>query len=149
MSQYGTLTTEGDAEADEDDSMLHAPHNPTASGRALTLARRTWADDKDADSDKRRLVAGSNTSDVDGDGGSRDCLAGGVVAACALKRVHLAVLGFLMELVCYADRTNISLAILPMAEEQNYDAGTTGFILSSFFIGCACCSTLAYLYYYS
>eukprot|EP01046_Picozoa_sp_COSAG06_P049647 COSAG06_NODE_7688_length_2412_cov_5.095115_2_plen_93_part_00 len=53
------------------------------------------------------------------------------------QRLVLGLLGFLMEVVCYADRTNISLAILPMAEEQNYDAGTTGFILSSFFIGCA------------
>jgi hypothetical protein len=60
------------------------------------------------------------------------------------QRLVLGLLGFLMEVVCYADRTNISLAILPMAEEQNYDAGTTGFILSSFFIGCAC-STLAQL----
>ena len=142
MSQYGTLTTEGDAEADEDDSMLHAPHNPTASGRALTLARHTWADDKDADSDKRRLVAGSNTSDVDGDGGSRDCLAGGVVAACALKRVHLAVLGFLMELVCYADRTNISLAIVEMENDLGWDNSIDGQVLAAFFVGYACTQVL-------
>ena len=54
------------------------------------------------------------------------------------QRLVLGVLGFHMELVCYADRTNIALAILPMAEEQGYDESTTGFILSSFFIGCGC-----------
>ncbi len=41
-----------------------------------------------------------------------------------------------VQMVCYADRTNISLAILPMAEERGYKESTTGFILSSFFIGC-------------
>lgn len=41
-----------------------------------------------------------------------------------------------VQMVCYGDRTNISLAILPMAEERGYTESTTGFILSSFFIGC-------------
>ena len=53
------------------------------------------------------------------------------------QRLVLGALGFMMEVVCYADRTNISLAILPMAEERGYNESTTGFILSSFFIGCA------------
>ena len=53
------------------------------------------------------------------------------------QRLVLGALGFMMEVVCYADRTNISLAIMPMAEERGYNESTTGFILSSFFIGCA------------
>ena len=67
----------------------------------------------------------------------------GVAAAADLEdgrrgrqRLVLGLLGFMMEVVCYADRTNISLAILPMAEERGYSESTTGFILSSFFIGC-------------
>jgi hypothetical protein len=33
----------------------------------------------------------------------------------------IGVLGFLMEVVCYADRTNISLGILKMSEQYGYD----------------------------
>ena len=53
------------------------------------------------------------------------------------QRLVLGLLGFTMEVICYADRTNISLAIIPMAEEQGYSEATSGFILSSFFIGYA------------
>eukprot|EP01045_Picozoa_sp_COSAG04_P018940 COSAG04_NODE_1793_length_5565_cov_52.214782_9_plen_306_part_00 len=40
------------------------------------------------------------------------------------QRVLMGVLGFFMEVICYADRTNISLAILPMAAEHGYNAAT-------------------------
>ena len=48
----------------------------------------------------------------------------------------VAVLGFSMEVVCYADRTNLSLALVPMSTEFGYSEQTTGLILSSFFVGC-------------
>ncbi len=37
--------------------------------------------------------------------------------------------------ICYIDRVNISVAIIPMAEEFGWDQGTRGLILSSFFVG--------------
>jgi ACS family sodium-dependent inorganic phosphate cotransporter len=37
--------------------------------------------------------------------------------------------------VCYVDRVNISIAIIPLARDRGYDAATTGLILSSFFWG--------------
>lgn len=51
------------------------------------------------------------------------------------RRVILAVLGHLMWAVCYADRTNISLAIVPMAEEKGWSSDLQGRVLSSFFFG--------------
>ena len=37
--------------------------------------------------------------------------------------------------ICYIDRVNISVAIIPMAEEFGWDQSTRGLILSSFFLG--------------
>ncbi|MDP6377588.1 MAG: ACS family MFS transporter [Pseudomonadales bacterium] len=37
--------------------------------------------------------------------------------------------------ICYIDRVNISIAIIPMAEEFGWDRGTQGLVLSSFFVG--------------
>ena len=51
------------------------------------------------------------------------------------RRVVLAILGHLMWAVCYADRTNISLAIVPMAAEKGWSSAEQGRILSSFFVG--------------
>ena len=41
----------------------------------------------------------------------------------------------LATFICYIDRVNISVAIIPMAEEFGWDQGTRGLILSSFFVG--------------
>eukprot|EP01051_Picozoa_sp_SAG22_P015555 SAG22_NODE_2049_length_3084_cov_3.086767_1_plen_273_part_00 len=49
----------------------------------------------------------------------------------------IAALGFGMEVVCYADRTNLSLALVPMSTELGYSEETTGVVLSSFFVGYA------------
>ena len=54
------------------------------------------------------------------------------------KRHALLVLCFFNALISYADRTNISIAILPMTAEFGWKAGTKGFILSSFFYGYLC-----------
>ena len=51
------------------------------------------------------------------------------------RRVVLAVLGHLMWAICYADRTNISLAIVPMAKEKGWSSDLQGRVLSSFFFG--------------
>lgn len=51
------------------------------------------------------------------------------------SRYTLVAMCFAAVFVCYIDRVNISVAILPMAEEFGWDATTQGAILSSFFIG--------------
>jgi MFS family permease len=51
-------------------------------------------------------------------------------------RRHLVVfLSFLSVFVCYIDRVNISVAIIPMAEDLGWSLGTQGTVLSSFFVG--------------
>lgn len=42
---------------------------------------------------------------------------------------------FAATFVCYIDRVNISVAIIPMARELGWDVATQGAILSSFYIG--------------
>ncbi len=42
---------------------------------------------------------------------------------------------FAATFVCYIDRVNISVAIIPMAEEYNWDVSTQGLILSFFYVG--------------
>jgi len=53
------------------------------------------------------------------------------------KRGVLLLLGFSMEAVCYADRTNISLAIMPISEQYGYSDSVKGIVLASFFVGYA------------
>ena len=46
-------------------------------------------------------------------------------------RRHLVVfLAFLSVFVCYIDRVNISVAIIPMAEDLGWGLGTQGTVLS-------------------
>lgn len=51
------------------------------------------------------------------------------------RRYVVVVLSFFSVFVCYIDRVNISIAIIPMAEEMNWNMQTQGTVLSSFFIG--------------
>jgi ACS family sodium-dependent inorganic phosphate cotransporter len=51
------------------------------------------------------------------------------------RRYTVVVLFSLATVLCYLDRTNISVAIIPLAREKGYDAATQGLILSSFFWG--------------
>lgn len=51
------------------------------------------------------------------------------------KRFVLVAMCFLATTLCYVDRVNISVAVIPMAEEFGWSATTKGYVLSSFFIG--------------
>lgn len=51
------------------------------------------------------------------------------------KRYTLVALCFAAIFICYIDRVNISVAIIPMAEEYGWSGTTKGLVLSSFFIG--------------
>ena len=51
------------------------------------------------------------------------------------RRYNLVGLCFLSTFICYIDRVNISVAIIPMAEEFGWDQTTRGIVLSSFFYG--------------
>ncbi len=51
------------------------------------------------------------------------------------RRTVVVLLSFLSVFVCYMDRVNISVAIIPMAEELGWTPQTQGTVLSSFFIG--------------
>jgi ACS family sodium-dependent inorganic phosphate cotransporter len=44
-------------------------------------------------------------------------------------------MAFLSVFVCYIDRVNISMAIIPMAEDLGWDLQTQGLVLSAFFVG--------------
>lgn len=51
------------------------------------------------------------------------------------KRYSLIFLSFLGVFICYIDRVNISVAIIPMAKDLGWDFKTQGMVLSSFFVG--------------
>jgi ACS family tartrate transporter-like MFS transporter len=45
---------------------------------------------------------------------------------------------FLLYILCYLDRTNVSIAALQMNKELNFDSATFGFGAGIFFLGYAC-----------
>ncbi len=51
------------------------------------------------------------------------------------SRYTVIAMCFAATFVCYIDRVNISVAIIPMSEELGWDVRTQGAILSSFYIG--------------
>ena len=51
------------------------------------------------------------------------------------ERYSMVFLCFCAVFVCYIDRVNISIAIIPMAQEYGWDAGVQGIILSCFYFG--------------
>jgi MFS family permease len=51
------------------------------------------------------------------------------------RRTVVVLLAFLSVFVCYMDRVNISVAIIPMGEELGWSPQTQGTVLSSFFAG--------------
>ena len=50
-------------------------------------------------------------------------------------RYSIIVMCFAATFVCYIDRVNISVAIIPMAEDSGWNLETQGDILFSFYIG--------------
>lgn len=51
------------------------------------------------------------------------------------RRYTVVVLAFFAVFICYMDRVNISVAIIPMAKDLGWDPATQGVVLSSFFVG--------------
>ncbi len=51
------------------------------------------------------------------------------------RRHNVVFLSFLAVFVCYIDRVNISVAIIPMAADLGWSMDTQGLVLSSFFVG--------------
>ncbi len=51
------------------------------------------------------------------------------------RRLILVVMCFAATSICYIDRVNISVAVIPMAESLHWSATTKGTVLTSFFIG--------------
>ena len=51
------------------------------------------------------------------------------------QRTALIALCFAAVFICYVDRVNISLAIVAMTKEFGWSKTTSGFVMSSFFIG--------------
>lgn len=51
------------------------------------------------------------------------------------KRFEVILLCFVASFICYIDRVNISVAIIPMQDEFQWSATLKGMVLSSFYIG--------------
>jgi MFS transporter, ACS family, solute carrier family 17 (sodium-dependent inorganic phosphate cotransporter), other len=51
------------------------------------------------------------------------------------RRYTVVGLSFLAVVICYVDRVNISVAIIPMSADLGWDLETRGIVLSSFFAG--------------
>lgn len=51
------------------------------------------------------------------------------------RRYTIVALFALATALCYIDRVNISIAIIPLARDRGYDAGERGLVLSAFFWG--------------
>lgn len=57
------------------------------------------------------------------------------ISALRPRRTVLVALCFAAVFICYVDRVNISLAIVAMTQEFGWTKTTSGFVMSSFFIG--------------
>lgn len=51
------------------------------------------------------------------------------------RRFTLVILCFFSTFICYIDRVNMSVAVIPMVKEFGWDQTTRGIVLSSFFYG--------------
>jgi hypothetical protein len=57
------------------------------------------------------------------------------LAKCFNFRFIVAILLFICNIICYIDRTSISIAIIPMSSKYKWTNTINGYILSSFFFG--------------
>ena len=92
-----------------------------------TVADKSTLHDPSGSSSRTAVVSISQAGSPDGDDGETvaACMDAAPVLPPRLPRGWrgnirwlIALLGFSMELVCYADRTNLSLALVPMAQEH-------------------------------
>ena len=51
------------------------------------------------------------------------------------QRINLILYSTLAVIICYIDRVNISVAIIPMQEQFGWSDSQVGFIFSSFYLG--------------
>ena len=51
------------------------------------------------------------------------------------QRINLIAYSTLAVIICYIDRVNISVAIIPMQEQFGWSDSEVGFIFSSFYLG--------------
>ena len=51
------------------------------------------------------------------------------------QRINLILYSTLDVIICYIDRVNISVAIIPMQDQFGWSDSQVGFIFSSFYIG--------------
>eukprot|EP00040_Diaphanoeca_grandis_P021271 m.113276 g.113276 ORF g.113276 m.113276 type:complete len:446 (+) comp28260_c0_seq4:216-1553(+) len=51
------------------------------------------------------------------------------------RRFHVVIMLSIANVICFADRANISVAIIPMSKSLGFDTETQGLILSAFFWG--------------
>jgi ACS family sodium-dependent inorganic phosphate cotransporter len=56
-----------------------------------------------------------------------------VVAPRWKRRFTIVGLCFVAFMLCNMDRVNMSIAVLPMSEQYNWDSATVGLVQSSFF----------------
>ena len=119
------LLHDGDARSGSD----HAQDPRRLAQRAVSPAEGTCRGNHNGTAEERNAEPGG--------GGIHAAAYGpGACWMCAEKRWQLGLLGFAMEAVCYADRTNITLAVIEMQREMGWDDRTVGLIMSSFFAGC-------------
>ncbi|HTT76283.1 MAG TPA: ACS family MFS transporter [Candidatus Binataceae bacterium] len=64
-----------------------------------------------------------------------DAALAGAEARAWPRRYTVVLLFALATALCYIDRVNISIAIIPLARAKGYDAGAKGLVLSAFFWG--------------
>ena len=57
------------------------------------------------------------------------------------RRYTLVLLSFAAVFICYMDRVNISVAIIPMATELGWNSEQQGRVLAAFFVGYHCAIT--------
>ena len=91
------------------------------------------ASPRDSIAEESALLTTANPSEATKDGAEPTIYDDQAAAPAGRWRWAMSVMACTMWLVCYADRTNISLAIVEMEEEFGWSESVDGVVLSSFF----------------
>ena len=91
------------------------------------------ASPRDSIAEESALLTTANPSEATKDGAEPTIYDDQAGAPAGRWRWAMSVMACTMWLVCYADRTNISLAIVEMEEEFGWSESVDGVVLSSFF----------------